>query len=197
MVEARAETGGWLRAALAIALLLAGAAVTLSWIGRLPICACGTVKLWHGVASSAENSQHLSDWYSLSHILHGVIFYALLALAAYLGWIAWPVPARLVAATVVEIGWEILENTPLIIERYRAATVSLGYTGDSIVNSLSDVGMMILGFLIAWRAPVWASVSMLIGFELLALYAIRDNLTLNIVMLVYPLETIRLWQAAV
>jgi hypothetical protein len=160
-------------------------------MGRVPICTCGTVKLWHGVTMSAENSQHLSDWYSLSHIIHGLIFY----LAAHWLFPRWSFGDRLALATFVEAFWEVIENTPWIIERYRAGTVSLDYFGDSVINSLSDVLMMMLGFWLAVRMPVSRSIALAVALELIALVAIRDNLTLNVLMLLWPVEAIRDWQA--
>ena len=98
-------------------------------------------------------------------------------------------------ATALEAAWEVLENSPVIIERYRAATMAVGYTGDSVLNSAADIGCMIVGFALARRLPVWATAALAVGFELFTLCAIRDNLTLNVVMLFWPLEAIRQWQA--
>jgi hypothetical protein len=178
---------GWIAAGL-IALVVAA---ILFAMGRPPICTCGTVELWHGALDSG-NSQHLSDWYSLSHIIHGFLFYA--ALWGLLR--RHPISIRLAIAVAIEGAWEILENSPIIIDRYRTATIALGYSGDSIINSMSDIGMMALGFLFAARMPVWVTVLLGVAFELLALWVIRDNLTLNVLMLVWPIDAIKIWQGS-
>ncbi len=176
---------------LGVAIVLAVMATILWFAGRNAICTCGRVELWHGALDSG-NSQHIADWYTPSHIIHGFLFYAF-------GW--WvlrrrPPGERLILAVAIEAAWEVLENSPLIINRYRDATIALGYTGDSIVNSVADVAWMALGFAFARRAPVWMTVAVAIGFELLTLWVIRDNLTLNVVMLVSPVEAIKTWQSA-
>ena len=176
----------------AIALsIMAVTGVVLYALGRPPICTCGTIDLWHGDVFSAENSQHLTDWYSPSHVLHGLVFYLALRVVlpnAGLG-------PRLIAATLAECSWEVLENTNAMIDRYRETTISLGYYGDSIINSASDITMMWLGFVIAARAPVWLSVVLFLAAELVVGLVIRDGLILNVVMLLWPLEAILTWQA--
>jgi hypothetical protein len=161
------------------------------WLGRLWICSCGTIALWVGDVNAPENSQQLLDWYVPSHILHGILFYAVLR------WLLprWPTAWRLALAVVLECGWELLENAPLIIDRYRAATIAIGYTGDSVLNSMSDVTMMMLGFATGARLPWRWTVALALAMELATLIIIRDNLTLNILMLTWPIDAIRMWQA--
>lgn len=175
-------------ATIAIILLAAGVEFTL---GRAAICKCGVVKLWHGVVQSSENSQHLSDWYTPSHIVHGIWFFALTWLTMRRRPLAW----RLASAVAVEAAWEVIENTPFVIDRYRAATISLDYYGDSIVNSMSDIVAMTIGFAFAASVRWWWSAIAILLMEIGVALAIRDNLFLNILMLIHPFEAIKHWQA--
>jgi hypothetical protein len=180
---------GWLAAAGVVA----GLAIILWAMGRTPICTCGEIKLWHGVVKSAENSQHITDWYTPSHVIHGFIFY---------GALTWLMPqssflTRLLLALGIESAWEIVENTNATIERYRTATIALDYYGDSILNSISDVLAMAVGFTLASILPVSVTVGLAIAAELFTGFMIRDNLTLNVIMLLHPIDAIKAWQSAV
>jgi hypothetical protein len=180
------------RALIAAIVIVVVAAAILLAMGRNPICACGAVDLWVGGRDSPRTSQMLADWYSFSHIVHGLLFYGALWLIARRRPVEW----RLLAALLVEASWEVIENTPMIIARYRDATTALGYTGDSVLNSVSDIVMMTVGFFLARKLPLWASVALLIVLELIPLYMIRDNLALNIWMLLWPDHAVAAWQAA-
>ena len=177
----------WLIATIIIAV---AASIELA-MGRHPVCTCGTIDLWVGARDSPKTSQMLTDWYSLSHVVHGLLFYALIWLIAR----RWPIERRFLIALFVEASWEVIENTPWIIDRYRATTAALGYSGDSVINSMSDILMMAFGFLLARKIPVWASVLLLVALEVIPLFVIRDNLTLNVWALLAPNKALQAWQA--
>ena len=170
---------------------LAIQAGVLFWFGQPGICECGYVKIWEGIVASSGNSQHLMDWYTFSHIIHGFLFYLLL-------WLVFPKMSfwkRLLIAVGIEIGWEILENTPMVINHYRQQALVQGYTGDSIINSLFDTLAMVAGFFMARKWPVWSIVVIAVGLELFTGLMIRDNLTLNVINLIHIFPSIARWQA--
>ena len=184
------------RALIAAAAIALVALVILFAMGRPPICTCGTVELWYGDINSAGNSQHLSDWYTPSHIIHGMIFYAL-------GWLLfgkWGLGSEhagkysFTLAVFLEAFWEVLENTPFVIDRYRSVTVNWGYSGDSVINSMADIGWMSLGFYLAMKLPLRVTVALALIAEVVTAIVVRDNLTLNIIMLLYPVDAIAEWQ---
>ena len=188
-VPQRSNYGGIIVAFSAVLVLTGGIEL---WMGRLPLGPDGKFGWWEGNIWSSENSQRFADPYSFSHLVHGILFYAGLWLVAR----KLPVRYRLLLALLLEASWEILENSPLIINRYREATISLGYTGDSVLNSLSDILMMTLGFLFASRMRPRVSVIAVLVMEIGCALCIRDNLTLNIIMLIHPVDAIKALQMA-
>lgn len=178
------------RTVISAVLMIAAAAAIELLMGRHPICTCGTVELWVGARDSPKTSQMLTDWYSLSHVVHGLIFYALLWLLMR----RFPVASRFLVALFLEVSWEVIENSRFVIDRYRETTAAFGYSGDSILNSVSDMLMMCIGFLIARKLPRWGSVLLLVALEVVPLFMIRDNLTLNIWNMIAPNPTIQSWQ---
>ena len=180
----------WVLAA-AVGVCAATAAIEL-WMGRLPFGPDGRMGLWEGNIWSSEQSQRFADPYTFSHTIHGMLFYAILWLLARRA----PVEKRFIGALVMEGAWEVLENSPIIINRYREATIALGYVGDSVFNSVSDILFAAIGFLFAWRVRPWVTVAVILAMEIGTALWMRDNLTLNIVMLIHPIDAIKDWQMA-
>jgi hypothetical protein len=177
-------------AALAVAAVTALLVLVVRLEGRVWFCECRTLLFWIADAYSSHTSQHLLDPYSLTHLQHGLIFYwALLWLAPRTSW-----QTRLVAATAIEAAWEIVENSEFVINRYRDATAALGYTGDSVINSLGDLLACVLGFAIAGKIGGRWTLALFIGIEAGLVLWIRDSLLLNVLMLFYPIEAVKNWQ---
>jgi len=175
---------------LAISLVVAAAVFGLHIEGRRWWCSCGELRLWSQDAWGPHNSQHLFDPYSLTHILHGIL---------YCGMLTWACPRlsfaqRLWIAVALAAIWEVFENSDFVILRYRTGTIALSYTGDTIVNSLGDILMCAIGFLLAWRLAFWRSLVLFVMMELVLLIWIRDSLLLNIIMLIHPIEAVKAWQ---
>lgn len=198
-LASEARTSNGLRTMLIVGLalgLIALTAAILLMMGRTLICKCGTVELWHGTVKDSGNSQHLIDWYTPSHIIHGFLFYCGAWAIGIVRGKALPFGIALLLAIGLEAAWEIAENTNVIIDRYRATNIALDYYGDSVINSVSDIVAMIAGFLLAWIWPVWLTVLAAMVMEAFVGFWIRDNLILNIIMLIHPVEAINRWQGA-
>lgn len=179
-------------AALILAAVFAVQALALAAMGQPAICTCGTVSLWQGDVLGPENSQQLTDWYTFSHVLHGMIFYAALRIFAP----RLPLLAALAIALGVECAWELVENSPAVIDRYRAQALAQGYSGDSIVNSLSDTTAATLGFFLARALPTRWSIGLAVAAEIFTGAMVRDNLTLNVIQLIHPVDAVAAWQTA-
>jgi hypothetical protein len=150
----------------------------------------GPVKLWVGDVNSDQNSQQLADPYSFTHVIHGALFYGL----TYVVMGPASIGTRAIVALAIESAWEVYENTDTVINRYRAATIALGYYGDSVTNSVADILCCLIGFVLTRRFAWWWTVSWVVATEIALAIAIRDNLTLNIIMLIRPIEAIKQWQ---
>ena len=177
----------WLVPAL---LLVVAQAAILYAMGQPPICECGRIVLWQGDVTGPENSQQVTDWYTPSHVIHGFLFYALARLLLRRA----PLSARLLLAVAIEVAWELAANSPPVIERYRQQALAQGYVGDSILNSVMDTVAMAAGFLLARLLPAGATVGLALALEVAVAWAIRDNLTLNVIQLIHPIEAVSRWQ---
>ena len=191
-----AENSGWRGALMRIRsgwVVLSGLVLTVLLLrseGRIWWCACGRLNFWDGDIWSAHNSQHVFDPYSFTHVLHGLLLFWLLAWVFKRMALKWQVTL----AILLEAVWEVLENSPFIIQRYREATIGQGYTGDSIVNSLSDVLCCAAGVLLARKLGFRLALALFVIVELALAWIVRDNLTLNILMLIFPIDTVKQWQ---
>lgn len=189
---AKVSARQWVAASAATLALVALAQYSM---GRELICKCGVIRLWVGQSIGPENSQQIFDWYSFSHVIHGIFLYAFTYwIGKKRGWSVWQM---LFFAVLLEGAWEVIENSSFIIERYRTATLSLDYYGDSILNSFFDSVSMIVGFFLARKLPIPLTVALVLALEFWVGYWIHDNLTLNVIMLVHPVDAIRMWQGAI
>ena len=175
-----------------IALIILTTIIALDLMGRVWWCQVGDPVPWPWIVLSRHNSQHLIDPYSFTHILHGILEFWLIGLVFRKVPVAW----RFVIAIFIESSWEVVENTNYVINRYREATISLDYYGDSILNSLADIVCCGIGFMIAQKIRLWWSLAVFVTMEVILLFWIRDSLLLNILMLVWPLDSVRSWQAS-
>jgi hypothetical protein len=189
--ETAASLPAWTALGGVVLAVMAIQALLLRLMGRPLSCACGAIRLWSGDILSSETSQQFSDWYSFTHVEHGLLFY-------FLGWLLFPrlsVSRRFLIALVVEAAWEIMENSAWFVEIYRRQALAIGYSGDSVINSVSDLAFMSLGYVFAARAPVWASVVLLAAIEIVLAGSIRDTLALNLLNFVHPVEAVTRWQS--
>lgn len=189
MLERLSRTPG--RALALVLLILAVTALVLRAMGHSFVCPCGQVRLWYGEVMTAQNSQHLLDWYSFSHLMFGMLVYGGMRMLLP----EWSLRKRLVVTAMIAAGWEIGENTPFLIDRYRDVTVSVNYTGDSVLNALGDTLAALAGFALAATLPVWGSAALFVAVEALTLWMARDGLLLSVLMVTAPLDVIRHWQA--
>ena len=184
--QSRAGTPLWM-----MALACAGVVVLTGLIeacmGRQMFSASGKILLWVSSTTSSETSQQFFDWYSVTHVLHGMIMYGVIRWVG--GWRKGGIALGTVLLITVgiEAAWEVAENSPVVINRYREATIALGYTGDTILNSMMDIACCMLGCVLAWRMPVWLTVTLAVSSEVILAILIRDNLTLNVLMLLWPI----------
>jgi hypothetical protein len=187
--DAASTPFGWM--GITILAVIAAQMIGLRLMGRPFFCACDALRIWSGQVLSPETSQQIGDWYSFTHIEHGLIFY-------FLGWLLlprWPVSQRFLMALAIEVAWEMLENSAWFVQIYRRQALAIGYSGDSIVNSVADVGFMSLGYFFAASAPVWASLALLVVIEIGLAATIRDSLALNLLNFVHPVEAVARWQS--
>lgn len=172
------------------AALIASQGSVLFYLGQPVISRTGGMKLWCGDVLSRENSQHLTDWYTFTHIIHGIGYYWILGMVTPRA----SMPFRFIVAVAMEVLWEIIENTPMVINRYRRTALANGYSGDSIVNSISDTLAMLFGFYMSRALPSPIVIAYTVLSELFCAMKIRDNLTLNLIQLIHPVESISNWQ---
>ncbi len=177
-------------AAASIAMLFLVAAVALWTQGRVWWCQAGDMMPWSWDIWTTHNSQHVIDPYAFTHVLHGVLEFWLIGLVFRRMPLAW----RLALAVAIEGTWEVAENSAFIIERYRTVTLSLDYFGDSIINSLADMVCCASGFAIAYKLRFWKSLALFLATEAILIAWIRDSLVINIIMLIYPIEALKVWQ---
>ncbi|MEP6569714.1 MAG: DUF2585 family protein [Acidobacteriota bacterium] len=168
----------------------AAAAVLLHFEGRLWMCACGKIQLWSGQVCSANNSQHLLDPYSFTHLLHGFVFFWLIT------WLFSRLSAnwQLALAVAIEACWEVFENTNFVIDRYRSQTAALGYNGDTVINSFGDILCCVVGFVVARRLGLRRSLIVFVVLEVVLIFWIKDSLLLEILTLIIPIDAVRAWQ---